>query len=914
MKHAVLFATMTLAVIGTAAEPRQRIRFDDGWRFRVDPAAASPVAQSPFPWQWKPADVRSLDLTELPPDLPMGDWRAAGIGQNVFASGLRFAWYRATLPADAKGAAKSLLFEAVDDSAVVFLNGRRVLRHDGWNEPFEVPMRGGWNAAGPNEVVLLVENTGGGGGIIGSVRFEAPQLPRVDEAEPKYDDRAWRTVHLPHDYVVEGKFSPTEDGSHGFLPKPQAWYRKTFTLPRSWKGKKVWLEFDGVTRNATVFLNGKGMTRHASGYIGFRLDLTRAARYGETNTLAIHVDPRQNEGWWYEGGGLYRHVWLNATDPVHLVPGETYVRSDVRDGAATLKIRHALEKRDGRPRVTVLTDVLDPSGRSVAKARTPLILSAEQSGFGLEVTVPKPRLWSLETPNLYRLVTTVERNGRTIDRTETSFGIRTIRFDREKGFFLNGKHVLLKGTCNHQDHAGVGTAIPDRLQEWRIKKLKEMGSNAYRCSHNPPAPEVLEACDRLGMLVMDETRHLGDTTLSKSPAGTPATELTEFRELLRRDRNHPSVILWSVANEEPIIGTPDGARIVRAMKAAVQELDPTRPVTGALNFGWESGAGPLLDVMGFNYNVSAYDRIYKLYPNMPMHGSETASTVSTRGIYANDEARGYVSAYDVNHPGWGATAEEAWKAIANRPWMAGAFVWTGFDYKGEPTPYSWPCINSHFGILDIAGFPKDNFFYYQAWWSEKPVLHLLPHWNWPGREGQPIRVWVHGNAERVELTLNGRSLGTKEMPRLGHLEWDVPYEPGSLQARGFSGGREVSSTMVRTSMPAAEIRLRSDWKDVLADSEDAALVAVEVIDAFGNPVPIADNRIEFEVVGTGRVVGVGNGDPSDHDPDKATFRRAFNGKCMVLVGGTDRPGTLTLRATSPGLKPATMTLSVVRAR
>ena len=433
--------------------------------------------------------------------------------------------------------------------------------------------------------------------------------------------------------------------------------------------------------------------------------------------------------------------------------------------------------------------------------------------------------------------------------------------------------VKLKGTCNHQDHAGVGIALPDGLMEWRVKTLLGMGSNAYRTSHNPVAPELLDACDRLGMLVLDETRHLGDTTLPKTPKGTTADGLAELRTQILRDRNHPSVIAWSLYNEEPLQGTPEGAAIFTKMRAVANALDGTRISTGATNFGYEEGIIDVTRLFGFNYNVGQYDPIHKRKPDLPLFGSETASALSTRGIYANDPVRGYVSAYDVNAPSWGSTAEAAWKAIGERPFMAGAFVWTGFDYKGEPTPYEWPCINSHFGILDIAGFPKDSYWYYRSWWGDAPVVHLLPHWNWPDKTGTSIPVWAYSNADRVELFLNGKSLGAKDVPKLGHVEWSVPYAPGVLEARGTKGGKPFASERVETTGAPAALRLVADDRKILADGEDVAVVRVEVVDAKGRVVPTASNDVRFAVAGAATIGGVGNGDPSDHDPDKADHRK-----------------------------------------
>lgn len=903
---------------------RVRQRFDAGWRFRRDPETSSPVPSIPIVWLWHAADVRTLDVSTLPAELATAGWQTAMIGQDVFRGRRAFAWFRADIGKGTSGKNGVLHFEGVDDNVVVFLNGKRLFQHAGWDEPFDVPLGETWNPREPNILTLLVENTGGGGGVIGPVTVEPARASgRAEvvpvEARPGYEDSGWRSVHLPHDYVVEGTFTPRADTSHGSLPSPPAWYRKTFTLPETYRGKSLWIDFDGIYRKSTVWLNGHKLGDHPSGYIGCRYDITPYANVGGRNVLAVRVDPRQSEGWWYEGGGIYRHVWLNAADPVHVAPWGTFVRSSLRGDEALPRpdaevvVDTALVNDSGQAQSCALKSALvDPKGKTVAAITSTYELSARgRTDAKQTIVLPAVALWSIEKPNLYRLVTTVSRNGQAIDRYETPFGIRTIRFDAEKGFFLNGKPVKIKGTCNHQDHAGVGVAIPDSLFEWRIRRLQSMGSNAYRCSHNPPAPELLDACDRLGMIVMDETRHLGDTERGKSPVGTKADNLSELKSMLLRDRNHPSIVMWSMFNEENLQGTPEGGRIFAAMKAVTKSLDPTRPVTQAMNYGWGGDVSKITDLQGVNYSIAEYERFHKAFPTIPVYGSETASTVSTRGIYANDTVRGYVSAYDVNHPEWAETAEHAWKPIAERPWLAGGYVWTGFDYKGEPTPYNWPCINSHFGILDICGFPKDNYWYYQAWWGDKPVVHLLPHWNWSGKEGQTISVWCHSNADQVELFLNGQSLGAKEMPRYSHLEWEVPYQPGVLEAKGYRAGRLIASDRVETTSAPAALRLKAERRRLAADSEDILPVEVEILDAKGRVVPTADNAVEFRLLGAGTVAGVGNGDPSSHEPDKASRRNAFNGRCMVLVQATSEPGSLVLTASSPGLKPATLTLTTI---
>jgi beta-galactosidase len=535
-------------------------------------------------------------------------------------------------------------------------------------------------------------------------------------------------------------------------------------------------------------------------------------------------------------------------------------------------------------------------------------------GPGGEVTltqaidVPKPRLWSPDTPELYSLVSVVRREGAAVDSVATTFGIRTVAFDKDSGFILNGRRVPVKGVCCHQDHAGVGSALPDRLQYFRIGKLKEMGANAYRSSHNPPTPELLEACDRLGMLVLDENRLMGS---APGPAG-------HFRKLILRDRNHPSVILWSIGNEEwAIQNTAVGERIARELLSIQRELDPTRVSTYAANNGTQfSGINGVIPVRGFNYmNIGDIDLYRKEHPDQPLLGTEEASTLCTRGVYATDTVRGYMEDHDITGPSWGSTAEAWWSFYAARPWLAGGFVWTGFDYRGEPTPYGWPCISSHFGVMDVCGFPKNNFYYYKAWWSPETVLQLSPHWNWRGREGDTIRAWVNSNCDSVELFLDGRSLGKKRMPSNGHLEWDVAYRPGTLEARGERGGTRVAAKVETTGPPAA-VKLVPDRKSIRADREDLSVITVVALDSRGREVPDAADRVSFSLDGPGRIIGVGNGDPSSHEPDAlpgATGwgRSLFSGRCQVIVQAGDRPGKITLGADAPGLRGSRLVIDAM---
>jgi len=909
------------------SDDRQRILMDAGWRFQMAPPLAPLEGTAITNWQWLVANREARRAT-TPPAGTDDAWKPAKIGDDPFDGHPGFVWMRATLPALA-GPNRVLRFDSVDDNATVFLNGKRLVHHEGWNDTFLVDLDPAWNASGPNEVVVLVENGEGPGGIRGAVTLGLKPAPRQedDPTSPDFVDNAWRTVHLPHDYVIEGTFTPTADAGHGSLPVAPAWYRKTFTLPASYKGKSVWIDFDGVYRDAKVYLNGKLLGAHPGGYTSFRFDISQAARFGggAKNVLAVSVDPRHAEGWWYEGGGIYRHVWLNVADPVHVAPWGTFVtaqlpepKEGVAPSAATVTIKTTLANAGASAPVRLVSRVIDDTGKAVGDASANVLLPASGSQEETQqVSVPSPHLWSLEAPRMYRLVTLVQRAGKTIDTCQTPFGIRTIRFDPNQGFFLNGKHVMIQGVCNHQDHAGVGTAIPDSLQDWRVKRLKEIGCNAWRMSHNPPAAELLDACDRQGVLVMDENRHLGDTFNAKTGRGTPYEDMSELDSMILRDRNHPSIILWSMCNEEPLQGTEEGTKIFSAMQTETQRLDPTRPVTCAMNDGAHHGIATVEAVRGFNYGPGVYPSYHAAHPDLPLYGSEIGSTTTTRGIYADDKEKGYVRAYDSFAPPWAQTAEDTWQPMAENAFMAGGFVWTGFDYKGEPTPYGWPCVNSHFGILDMCGFEKDTARYYETVWKDEPQVHLLPHWNWSGQEGKPISVWAYSNADSVELFLNGASLGKQEMPRYRHLEWSVPYAPGKLEAKAYRNGKVIASDTVETAGVAADIRLIADRARFAADGEDVVPVEVDIVDAQGRVVPTADNRVTFTVVGksgTGEVVGVGNGDPSDHDPDKANSRKAFNGKCQVLIGAAERDGAVTVQVTSPGLKTAIVTLTARKAR
>ncbi len=719
-----------------------------------------------------------------------------------------------------------------------------------------------------------------------------------DFATAKFDDSKWRTLDLPHDWDVELPFVRDEQqNSHGYKPLGRrypetsiGWYRRTFDIPKEDTGKRISVSFDGAFRSALVFLNGYFIGRNDNGYAPFYFDVSDFVNYGGKNFLVVRMDASFGDGWFYEGAGIYRHVWLTKTDSLHLGRWETFVRPEMKGNAATLKLATVVQN-DGKQAESckVRWQILDKAGKVVATADSvPQSVPADGSAtFTAAANMTNPALWSPESPSLYAAVATVESGGKPRDAERVTFGVRDIRWDADKGFFLNGKPVKIKGTCNHQDHAGVGAALPDRLQAYRIAVLKDMGGNAVRTSHNMPTPEWVEACDRMGMMMMCETR-----MMSSNPEGMAQLDL-----MVKRYRNSPSIILWSMGNEEwTMMPQPQGVRVIDDMIARTHELDPTRMCTAAVNASFETKFPEQLDVMGFNYNLKVIDDWHKAHPKTPSVGSETASTVCTRGIYSTDKLRNWVSAYDLNHTDWSEVAEDWWKFYAAREWLSGGFAWTGFDYRGEPTPYGWPSINSQFGIVDMCGFPKDNFYYYKSWWGSEPVLHLLPHWNWDEREGEPISVWVHSNVDSVELFLNGKSQGSQRVQPLTHLEWKVKYEPGVLEARGTKDGKVVLTEKRETTGDPVAIRLTSDRTEINADGQDVAILTVEVLDKEGRAIPTASNKISFRVSGEGSFIGVGNGDPNCQESDKEPERSLFNGLAQVIVQSTKNSGTITVEA------------------
>ncbi|WP_294392257.1 beta-galactosidase GalA [uncultured Sphingomonas sp.] len=726
-------------------------------------------------------------------------------------------------------------------------------------------------------------------------------------AAAAFDDSDWTPIRLPHDWAAAQPFVQSANVSQGYRPRGIGWYRRVLTLDSADRGKRIELHFDGIASHATVWINGSEVAHSWSGYSSVVIDMTPFARFGEEeNVVAIRVDAEAMEGWWYEGAGLYRHAWLVrrapvaiATDGVHCDP-----RGHANGWQVPVAVTLDSVARDAAT-VTIQAQLLDGVGRVVAQDATDTIVSPLDQGRAALVLNPdRVELWSVERPMLYTVLVRVIRDGGTVDERRVPVGFRTIRFDADRGFLLNDRSVKLKGVCLHQDHAGVGVAVPDTLLEWRLLRLKAMGCNAIRCSHGAPAEELLHLADRMGFLVMNENRRFN-----------PAPDyLAQLQWLVRRDRNHPSIILWSVFNEEPMQGSEAGVEMVRRMVHAVKTLDDSRPVTAAMNGAFldpvsVSGA---VDVTGFNYYQDDYDRFHRAYPNRPMTSSEDTSAYETRGAYDSDPVAHVITSYDTEVTSWGDTHRATWKKIAERPFVAGGFVWTGFDYHGEPTPYDWPTISSFFGILDLCGFPKTAFDIRSAQWiDDRPVARLSPHWTWPGREGQPIKVVVSCNAETVALSLNGEVLGTQAVDRIMGNEWSVLYAPGRIEAVARTGGRIVAVAAHETTGHPVALRLTPARTVMAGDGEDVQPITVDAVDARGRHVPTVNLPARFTVQG-GAVIGLGNGDPNSHEPEQGNARSLFNGLAQVIVRAGQGGGRLVLTATAPGLRPARVTVDRAR--
>ena len=769
-------------------------------------------------------------------------------------------------------------------------------------------------------------------------RFQLGEV--ANGQERSLNDAPWRQLNLPHDWSIEGDFSekhPAGTGG-GALPGGIAWYRKTFTMPANARGKLVLVEFDGVYRNSEVWINGNYLGKRPYGYSSFAYELTPYLSYGPTkNVLAVKVDnSQQPNSRWYSGSGIYRNVWLTTVDPVHIEHWGTYVTTpEVNEQTATVAIKTKVKNSSKSAAPVNLTSIiLDANHREVARGTEKNVASKDSHAeVSQTLKVTSPLLWSDEQPYLYRVVSQLEQGGRVVDRYETPLGIRTFRFDVDKGFFLNGKPVKIRGVCNHHDLGSLGAAVNTRAIERQLEMLKAMGVNGVRTSHNPPAPELLDLTDRMGFIVMDEAFDVWKKEKTKFDYHLDWDEWhkRDLEDMVLRDRNHPSVFIWSIGNEvaEQWNNSPDAGRISKELTAIVRNLDKTRPITAACNSVSEQNtlltAGDL-DLIGTNYDHKKIPQLQKMFPGRPIIGTETTSALATRGSYdmPSDQIRRWpkrwdevlkdgnpdftCSAYDNVSAPWGSTHEETWKIVKKHDFFSGMFIWTGWDYIGEPTPYPWPSVTSYFGIIDLAGFPKDTYYMYQSEWTNQPVLHLFPHWNW--KPGEKVDVVAYFNADEVELFLNGRSQGTKR--KQGdevQVFWRIPYEPGVLKAVSRKNGRVVLTREVRTASEPARIELVPDRKTLKADGVDLSFVTVKVVDRNGTLVPFADDLIKFEVTGEASIAGVDNGYQASHESFKGKQRKAYHGMALAIVQTKQKPGRIVFKATSANLPPASVVLN-----
>lgn len=763
-----------------------------------------------------------------------------------------------------------------------------------------------------------------------------------DEPEARsagFNDEKWRTLTLPHDWSIEGKFDEKNPAKPegGGLPTGVGWYRKSFILPASMQKKDVFIEFDGVYKNSEVWINGHLLGKRPYGYISFHYEMTKHLKPGK-NVIAVRVDnSAQPDSRWYSGSGIYRNVWLMATESVAVNHWGNFVTTtSVSKTQASVYLKTQIKNlKRLKGKIDVKWLIYDAQGKVVS--------STEMKGISIKDTlfeaaksayVRNPELWSVKRPYLYKLVTQVFINKKLSDSDETPFGIRHFSFDAEKGFKLNGESMKILGVCMHHDLGALGAAVNVRAMERQLEILKEMGCNAIRTAHNPPAPELLDLCDKMGFLVMDEAFDMWAKKKNKQDYHLNWNEwhVRDLQDMVKRDRNHPSIILWSIGNEIREQFDSTGVAMTKELVKLVKDLDLSRPVLSALtetdsakNFIYKSG---VLDMYGLNYNHKLYKDFSKNYPGKKFLATETTSSLDTRGFYdmPSDSIRRWpkdgktkftegnaefaASSYDNVSAYWGSTHEETWREVKKYDHVSGLFVWTGFDYLGEPLPYPWPARSSYFGIVDLAGFPKDAYYMYQSEWTSKPVLHIFPHWNW--LPGKTVDVWAYyNNADEVELFLNGKSLGTraKKGEEL-HVVWQVKYEPGTLKAISRKGGQVVLEKEIKTAGKAAKIELLADRSQISADGKDLSFVTVKILDAQGNVVPDAAQLVQFKLNGPGTIVGVDNGFQASLEPFKADYRKAYRGLCLAIIQAGQTAGDLTLKASAPGLQDATVTITV----
>lgn len=736
----------------------------------------------------------------------------------------------------------------------------------------------------------------------------------------KFDDSAWQEIQIPHDWVTTLPYAKDASHSHGYktvgwkYPETSVgWYRKSLHIGNEDLGKRLMLRFDGIFRNAQVWFNGFYMGTEPSGYATQIYDITPYVKYGEQNLICVRADASLEEGWFYEGAGIYRDVWLLKSAEVSVAPFGIFVYAKMCQPytEATLSIETEVNNSGlEAQQCEVIQMLYDHEDKLIGESETAsLFLNAKQTlSCKQSIQVNRPHLWSTTDPYLYHVKTVIKQNGRIVDVEQTTAGIRDIAFDAERGFLLNGEQLKLKGVNLHQDHAGVGSAIPDALQAWRIKQLKKFGCNAYRSSHNPMTPAMLDVCDREGILVIDENRLMGINE----------EHLRLLERMIKRDRNHPSIILWSDGNEEwGIENNIQGTRLAAAMREYTRLYDPTRRSTVANAGGSELIKG--VDVAGFNYiSQNDVDNRKKANPTWAVVGTEEFTGCGTRGWYfeSPDYPGRMVSTnrskkiYDYEN-----VIERGWQFYADRPWGAGVFYWTGFDYRGESNPLVYPAHDSEYGILDYCGFPKDEAYYLKSWWTDEPTLHIFPHWNLQGHEGEDVEIWAYSNCDEVELVVNGKKLGRQQMPKNGHLKWNAVYQPGKVVAYGYKNGKRMMTQTIETTKPAYKTVLKVDPQTLFSDGCDIAVVTVEVQDQKGRVVPDACPMLHFTLEGEGRILGAGNGDPmylgADHPKDKDCREfsiPAFNGLAQIIIQGS-ATSSIIVNCQSDGLKIGTLSIN-----
>ena len=938
---AMLFSTLAHAR-QSVAESRQIQSFDSHWRFcagEVKGAESPSYNDSAWlkvnvPHDWSieglaHSEANVEHATELPvvrgewkfnkgddtlwknPNFNDVSWQTVNLPStweehSNYTEDNVYGWFRRelTVPADLQGKDIYINVGKIDDADETFFNGVKV----GGLGQFPPHYTTAWDIIRrykvPHDLVHY-----GGKNIIAVRVFDGVQGGGI------YNDGT---------KITEGIFESTSPAGSGggYLNAGTGWYRKEFSLPRDIQEKCVFVEFDGVYMDSDVWLNGVHLGNRPYGYSSFQYELTQHLKFnGEKNVLAVRARVQQPCSRWYSGAGIYRHVRLTITNPVHMASWGTNVTTpEVTEHEATVRVETKIQNQSGSAQqVTLETVTVDDHGREVSKSSSTLTVKAVSIGvFEQLLRVPKPKLWSLETPRLYRIESKVKVEGHVVDGSVTPFGIRTFEFTKDKGFFLNGKHLAVKGVCDHHDLGGLGAAVHKRAIERQLEILKSMGCNAIRTSHNPPDPILLDLCDRMGFLVMDEAFDEWKQSKTVYGYGRFFDEWSDrdLTDMIHRDRNHPSIILWSIGNEIPEQENADAYQTAKRLADICHKEDPTRPVTSACNTldaAVKNGFAEPLDVVGVNYQLTAYEIFHG---KVKLIASETASAVSTRGEYnlVRDgdslkifkELNNQCTSYDIIAPDWGNTAESTLKAVKDAPWVAGEFVWTGFDYIGEPTPFPWPSASSYFGIVDLCGFPKDRYYLYQSQWTDKPMVHILPHWNWQGFEGQEIPVWCYSNCESVELFLNGKSLGEKKFSdtRDLHVVWKVPYAAGTLKAIAKNNGKAVCTDEVQTAGAPAKIVLTPDRREINADGDDLSNIKIEIVDNDGRVCPNADNRVRFRIEGEGLIAGVGNGNPVSHEYFKANERKAFHGLCLAVVQSKRERGTIHLSAESEGLQGA----------